>query len=136
MRSLLLVALVLFALAPREIQASPVAQSCLPLADGGAGITISGPAGMNSQPFDLAAGNYVVRWQANSGGPITARNVILHVKRADGAYFAGSGALVNRVLDPAPSSLSGETYLYGVKAGTHYVDVLAPGEWTVSLLPL
>jgi hypothetical protein len=53
----------------------------------------------------------------------------------DGGPLA-TGTLANSVLDQSKPSLSGETYLYGVKDGAHYLAITAAGEWSVTLTPI
>lgn len=135
MRGLLIALFVIVALSPGQAIATPTAQSCAPLTDGGAGITISGPRGMNTAPFDLAAGNYKVQWTA-SRGSMPAGNMIVYAKRVDGGFFPGMTALTNELIGQDRTSASGETYLYGVRDGQHYLTVTSAGEWSVTLTPV
>lgn len=84
----------------------------------GAALTINGDCQQNTRPFELAGGN-----------------LIMTLKRVDGPGFGGE-LLVNLVLSRDKSSASGETQVYNVKPGQHYLDVMAPGPWSVTITPL
>lgn len=136
MRYLTLVTLLVVALllGSDRAGAAPASQACLPVTEGD-GITLTGPAGVNTPPFELAGGSYLVRWSASKGPTMPLGNVILSIKRVDGGIVANSG-LVNRVIGQGEQAISGETFVYGLKAGAHYLDVMSPGEWTVTIAPI
>lgn len=116
------------ALAPSQPQAGP------PPAPAGE-IKIAGTGQQNTKPFDLAAGNYTVRWSGSQqAGPAGLGNLIITLKRADGQFMHET--IVNTVLNRERPQASGETQVYGAKSGPHYLEVLAPGPWSVTFTPL
>ena len=135
MRGLLIAVCVLAVLAPTTATASPAVQSCAPLGEAGPGITLSGPMTTNTAPFELAGGTYLVRYSFSKGQAMIG-NAIVTVKRADGAFYPGQTALTNQMLSQQNPSLSGESFLYGVKPGMHYLDVASAGEWSVTIVPV
>lgn len=100
----------------------------------GAALTINGDGQQNTRPFELAGGNYTVKWDGRSSNQFGG-NLIMTLKRVDGPGFGGE-LLVNLVLSRDKSSASGETQVYNVKPGQHYLDVMAPGPWSVTITPL
>lgn len=95
-------------------------------------IQVSGNGKQNTRPFELTGGAYTVRWSSNSTTQFGG-NVILHLRRTDGVL--GSELLVNTVVNREKPTASGETQVYNVKPGTHYLDVTSPGEWSVIIAP-
>lgn len=110
------------------------AENCQPFGDPARETSLRGTSSMKTQPIDLTAGAYVVRWSAAASTQPAGNNLIMHIKRADGTYY--DGGLVNLIIATGGPSVSGETFLYGVKPGQHYVDVMAPADWSVTISPL
>lgn len=115
-----------------EWAVSPVAAPPPPAATG-ATVTLNGDGQQNTRPFDLAGGSYTVRWEGRMIGQ-SGGNLIVTLKRVDGQGFGES--IVNLILGREKPAASGETQVYGVKPGPHYLDVLAPGPWSVTFTPL
>jgi hypothetical protein len=129
MRTLIVLLLVALSLSP----APALAQSdCTPGVVVGIDgqVDLSGTGKQNTRPFDLAGGAYTLRWSAsgNRGG-----NVIMHLKRTDGTGI--SQLLVNTIMPTNGAELGGETQVYAVKSGTYYLDLTAPGPWSVQVYP-
>lgn len=97
------------------------------------GLTISGEGKQNTRPFDLSAGSYTVRWTGTMRTQFSG-NLIMTLKRTDGQFF--QELLVNTVLTRDAPTASGETQVYKVKDGAHYLEVLAPGPWSATFTPL
>lgn len=116
---------------PEWAAAQPSAPPPPPAA--GAPIVLSGDGQQNTRPFDLAGGNYAVKWDGRSSGQFGG-NLIVSLKRVDGPSYGGD-LLVNLVLSREKPSASGETQVYNLKPGQHYLDVVAPGPWSVTLTP-
>jgi hypothetical protein len=100
----------------------------------GAPLTLTNHGGQRTRPFELAGGTYHASWS----GEVAAGdqdNLIVDLKRADGQR-GSYDAVVNVILGRQGQPSSGETYLYNVKPGAYYLDVLAPARWTVTLTPI
>ena len=96
-------------------------------------IVLTGDTKMMTRPFDLGPGNYTVHW-SGSMHPQYSGNVIIYLRRVDGTGEAKG--LVSVFLTEDRPTMRGETHLYHVKPGAHYLDVIAPGAWSVSISPL
>lgn len=115
--------------APAPVAAPPPP----PAAPGGNSINLNGGASQNTRPFDLAAGNYTVKWSGSMRGQFGG-NLIMSLKRVDGPSYGGE-LIVNIVLGREKPHASGETQVYSVKAGQHYMDVTSPAAWAVEIRP-
>jgi hypothetical protein len=90
-------------------------------------VVLSGRGGLKTRPFTLAGGAYTVAWQAAPSGSV--------------AYFSGrltpveasiGNSFVSAMLE---SRDRGQTEIYGIKSGQHYLDITMSGEWTVAIVP-
>lgn len=113
-------------------QAAPAYQCGLPVATE-TGTLLSGEGKLNTRPIELAGGAYTVRWSAAMSNQFGG-NVILTLKPTTGGVL-GQQLLVNMVLNREKPDANGETQVYGLKAGTYYLEVTAPGPWEVSITP-
>lgn len=95
-------------------------------------VTLSGDGQLKTRPFDLTAGAYAVKWSGSTKTQFGG-NLIMTLKRTDGQFFQES--ICNLILGKDLPQSSGETQVYGVKAGAHYLDILAPGPWSVTISP-
>lgn len=59
---------------------------------------------------------------------------MIDVCRVDREYV--DGTIANEIMQDGARELRGETHVYGVESGAHYLDVYAPGAWIVRLAPL
>jgi hypothetical protein len=140
--SLLAVAVVAAALfggpAPARAQSLiPTLSVCAaPLSDTGVPLTISGTSQINSAPFELPGGAYRVDWSMRTGS-----SSLSYVDLDD----VTTGRLAQQVVSPSAASAAsavantgfgGQTFIYGVKPGHYYLDVRAPGDWSVTLTPI
>jgi hypothetical protein len=110
------------------------AQACQPYGDPAREVSFSGGTNQNTRPITLAPGNYVIRWSASANSQYGG-NVIMDLKRADGQHFPG-GNFVNMILNKERPTDGGETFVYGVQPGPHYVEIMAPGPWSVTISPI
>jgi hypothetical protein len=92
-----------------------------------------GDTKMMTRPFDLGPGSYTIRWSGTMN-PLYSGNLIMYLRRADGTGEATG--LVSVFLNADRPTMRGETHLYNVKPGAHYLDVIAPGDWSLSISPL
>jgi hypothetical protein len=122
--ALVFVAVLLFA-APGPVRG----ETCAPPSSAGQ-VTLTGAGIMSTQPFDLAGGAYAVQWQAASPSTVN-RTLMLLLKPADGGAFGSliAGGQLDEI------GASGGTNVYAVKPGTYYLDVTAPGAWTITVTP-
>jgi hypothetical protein len=91
-------------------------------------ITLKGTGTKRTAPFQLAGGDYLVAWK------ITAMS-------SSGCFYGGTlrgltdvkirERLGSHSIDSDP--LSDTTYLYGIRAGRFYVDVVSGCDWTITL---
>jgi hypothetical protein len=90
-------------------------------------VVLSGRGDMRTKPFNLSGGGYTVAWQATpSGSSATFR------ARMVPTTAAGGESLAETKLD---SRERGETELYDVKAGPHYLEITMTGDWIVAIVP-
>ena len=94
-------------------------------------VTIKGSGQRASAPFKLDGGAYRVEWSM-SGKAEGYRLIAL--KPTDTADIFRSSDIMNALGDTAGTSA--DTFVYGVKAGTYYLDVRAPSGWKVTLTPI
>jgi hypothetical protein len=122
-------------LIPVSVPTAAAAETCgQVLATDAAGqVALSGDGKLNTRPFDLAGGAYTVRW-SGAAKATGGSNLILSLKRTDHPIL-GSELLVNTIVNRDSGSLSGETQIYNVKPGAFYLDVMAPGDWSVTITP-
>jgi ABC-type antimicrobial peptide transport system permease subunit len=97
-----------------------------------AAIHLSGSGTLNTAPFQLAGGDYVVSWSAADTGLTTVgcyHSASLYPTSGDWheIAFLGSGDVAGG------QTLTGSTYAYGVAAGTYYVNASSGCDWTVDL---
>jgi hypothetical protein len=116
-----------------EAPAAAAPTEAVAAAPSAAAVTLNGDGKQNTKPFDLKAGSYTVKWSGSMKGQFGG-NLIISLKRPDAAV--GGNLLVNTIINKEKPSLSGETQVYNVKAGAHYLEVTAPGEWSVTISPL
>lgn len=116
-------------LTPARAQA---AQGCgYPDVNAEGAIVLSGDGQLNTRPFDLIATAYTVRWSARAPSKLGLGNLILTLKRTDGPF--PQELLVNMIVNQGDAEANGETQVYLTKAGAHYLDVMAPASWTVTI---
>lgn len=133
-RAVLVAALLLsFSLSPSAASAQ-AAVPCTPGVVVGVDgmVELSGTDKQNTRPFDLTGGAYTVRWSGKLGTTFGG-NVIMHLKRTDGAGLGD--LLVNTIVNKDKPEVGGETQLYNVKAGAYYLDVTASGPWSATISP-
>lgn len=111
--------------------AGPAADCGRPDVNAEGAIVLSGEGKLNSRPFDLEATAYTVRWSGSAPTKIAPGNLILTLKRTDGPY--PQELLVNTTISKGDADVAGETQVYLTKAGAHYLDVMAPASWTVTI---
>ena len=116
--------LILELLATLGMASAQTAPGCPPAPGPDGQINLAGNTKLNTRPFDLEAGNYLVRWSGSMKGQFGG-NLIMTMKRADGQFFLEG--LVNLILNKNEPSATGETYVSAVKPVTYYIDILAPG---------
>ena len=114
--------------------AQPSAQP--PLASPAEPITLSGERGENTRPFELRGGNYTVAWRAQLRRESTSCFAGATLYRVDGKRHVET--LFNVTLNrDHERTASGETQVYGVVAGAHYLDVSSTAcSWSVEIRPL
>ena len=123
----------LLALLISPAQAAPVAQGCgLPVAVDGATV-VSGDGKLNTRPIDLEGGAYTVRYSASMRGQFGG-NVMIRLMPTQDDPLAAE-LLVNLILNRERPEASGETQVYGIRPGSYYFEVLAPGAWELSIAP-
>lgn len=101
-----------------------------------AAVKLGADRGQNTAPFSLGAGNYIAAWRTDlrSGSSSCYTSATLYrvagKSRVEAVY---STTLNSREGQP---SASGETRVYGVTAGDHYLDVSETGcSWVVEIRP-
>jgi hypothetical protein len=128
----LIVALLLSVSSLTPAGATPAAECGYPDVNQDGAIVLTGDGKLNSRPFDLGGAAYTVKWSGEMKGQFGG-NLIVTLKRTDGAFF--NELLVNTILNPEQPKASGETQVYGTKAGPYDLDVTASGPWTVTITP-
>jgi hypothetical protein len=91
-------------------------------------ITVTGSGIENSAPFHLNGGDYRVAWTAtphSDGGCYHG----LHLEPTGGS---GGEWLAAEMIDTA-APMNDSTYVYGVSAGSYYINANSGCDWTVTL---
>lgn len=94
---------------------------------------ISGDGRLNTRALDLGPGAHTVRYSASKTGQFGS-NLIVILKPTSGSPLE-QHLLVNTLLSSDRPDASGETQVYGLKAGSYYFEVTAPGRWEISISP-
>lgn len=98
-------------------------------------IRLGADRGQNTQPFQLAAGNYTVRWQVQLQPTASSCYVGATLYRVEGKRRV-EGLINTSISRDTGRSASGETQVYGVLAGAHYLDVSETGcSWSIEIRP-
>jgi hypothetical protein len=91
-------------------------------------VTVSGNEAIKTAPFTLPAGNYQVVWSAQNNSTYS-QNLIIELYTVAG----GSVDLLVNQITQAGEQKSGSTFLYNIRAGQYYLDVLAHDtNWSVT----
>jgi hypothetical protein len=110
--------------------ATPHPPAATPTPAIGAAVSVQGRDLANTRAFALRGGNYTVNW--DSAIPpynYPDQGCVMSLMRTDATTAA---VLVNTSIH---QHRTGETFVYGVKPGSYYLDVTDCGNWTISLLP-
>ena len=101
-------------------------------------ITLRGSTSQNTRPFVLRGGAYAVTWRASHpGGRQQECNVSAGLYRVEDTRRVGTIFSARRARD-GDRSAAGETQMYGVQRGLHYLngESFPDGcEWTVTIAP-
>ena len=90
-------------------------------------LIVKGSGTQNTKPFDLPAGDYTVSITGSGKG-----NVIAELKPRSGDALSGE-SLFNEISN---GRYTYETVVYGLAAGSYYIDMTNDGAWTVTFTPL
>ncbi len=98
-------------------------------------VKLDGERAQNTRPFDLRGGTYRVEWEAKlpKAEERSCRGtMVLH--RTEGRRMVDIlySVMLRRDGD---RSASGETMLYSVASGQHYLDAIGECEWRVTISP-
>jgi hypothetical protein len=88
-------------------------------------VVIKGSGSQKTKPFDLPDGDFTVTITGSGHS-----NVIVDLYARGGS---GSENLFNEI---ATGRYKYETQLYGLSAGSYYLDVVNEGSWVVTFTPL
>lgn len=125
-----IVAATLFA-APASAAQETAPPSCAAGQPSGDPLTVGGTGQQQSAPFALAGGAYRVDW--TTAAPTTQLSFI-ELKSADDPSVLRSKTILNATAEGGATS--GQTFLYTVKPGPHYLSVRLPAAWAVTLTPI
>jgi hypothetical protein len=89
---------------------------------------VKGSGTKNTKPFDLAAGDFTVTITGSGHS-----NVIADVIPRGGTRFDGGQSLFNEISD---GKYKYETVVYGLEAGSYYLDMTNANAWVVTFSPL
>ncbi len=84
----------------------------------------SGSGSKQTGPFNINSRSLRLRWSANTN---RRDNMIIHLLRTDGTY---TKYMVNVLLE---SSMADESYAYGLRPGTYYLDIIGTDSWTIAV---
>lgn len=115
---------------------SPPAPAPPPPAVGEA-IRVGGSSGHNTAPFNLAAGNYQVSWQSSLNPGQSSCFTSGTLRRVEAQARVESLFSATFYRSAGKASDAGETRVYGVQAGQHYVDTgTGSCAWSVEIKPM
>lgn len=122
--------------AQEAAQAAPVAAPAPPAAPvAEQPTTLSGTTSQNTRAFQLAGGSYTAKWTAKLQARQSSCYVGARLNRADDQSMVES-VMSTTLNQQTAASASGETQLYGVKAGRYYLDATTTGcDWGVTFIP-
>jgi hypothetical protein len=90
-------------------------------------VVVKGSGSQKTQPFDMADGDFTVTITGSGRG-----NVIAHLVPGGGDILSEE-SLFNEI---ANGKYTYETVVYGLAAGSYYLDMTNDGAWTVTFTPL
>lgn len=97
-------------------------------------IKLSGERQQNTRPFDLRGGTYVVTWDIRQPkGSEAACYASASLVRVEGKRSVES--LFNLAVNRGDKPVNGETMVYGVTGGQHYLSVNGSCAWSVTIGP-
>jgi hypothetical protein len=99
-------------------------------------INLSGERGENTKPFDLRGGNYTVAWKTELRRDSSSCFSGATLYRVEGKVHVESLYSITLYRANGDRSAEGETQVYGVRPGQHYLDVNTTAcSWSVGIRP-
>ena len=93
-------------------------------------VKVNGKGTLNSFPFDLKRGHYLVKWFAQGDTPVGCSH---HIEMMAVSGKGRPETVANAMLKAEPQA--GETHFYNVAAGQYYLRANSGCEWSVTLEP-